>query len=104
MERGSMMSNKYVVIFENDTTYMDCLAICDKAAEAYGEAYLALCDDAEDDKYITIPERREGDNGFIIQLRNKKDDKVLEWVTVLFYESNNENKEYIEGKWRAGGE
>lgn len=77
---------KYVVIYEIDTGYMDCIAICDKAEEAYGHAYLQLGDGLEEGSYyITLPERREGDNGYIIERRDKADDKLMAWCTVLFY-------------------
>lgn len=77
---------KYVVIYESDTGYMDCVAICDKSSEAYGEAYLALCDGLEEDSYyITLPEQREGENGYIMECRDKADNKLLHWCTVLFY-------------------
>lgn len=77
---------KYVVIYEADTGYMDCIAICDKSAEAYGEAYLALCDGLDEDNYyITLADKREGENGYIIECRDKKDNKLLHWCTVLFY-------------------
>lgn len=77
---------KYVVIYEIDTGYMDCVGICDTADEAYGKAYLALCDGLEDDAYyITLPDTCEGDNGYILECRRKEDDKVEHWATVLFW-------------------
>lgn len=78
---------KYVVIYETDTGYMDCIAICDDAAKAYGEAYLQLCDGIDEGSFcITAPEYREGENGMIIELRNKATDKLDAWCTVLFYD------------------
>lgn len=92
MSQTNEYPKKYVVIYESDTGYMDCIAICDKLAEAYGEAYLALCDGLDEDSYyITFPERREGENGYIIECRDKKDNKVLNWCTVLFYRGEGEN-------------
>ena len=86
MTEQSSYPKKYVVIYESDTGYMDCVAICDKSSEAYGEAYLALCDGLEEDSYyITFPEQREGENGYIMECRDKNDNKVLHWCTVLFY-------------------
>ena len=86
MSLTSKYPRKYVVTYENDTGYMDCIAICDKSAEAYGEAYLALSDGLDEDSYyITLPEKREGENGYVIECRDKKDNKVLNWCTVLFY-------------------
>lgn len=77
---------KYVVIFEIDTGYMECVAVCDNASEAYGEAVLSLCDGLEPDEYyITPPMKREGENGYIMQLIDKESKKVMHWVTVLFY-------------------
>ena len=87
--RGRKMNDvkKYVVILELEGGYMDCVAICNTAEEAYGEAYLALCVDEEESEnyYITLPEYREGENGMIIKKINKKTEKVDEYVTVLFY-------------------
>ena len=78
---------QFVVILELDTGYMDCVAVCNTAEEAYGEAYLALADNLEpDDYYITLPERREGDNGFVIETVEKKTGKVFQTVTVLIHE------------------
>ena len=75
---------QYVVILELDTGYMDCLAVCDNAEQAYGEAYLALVDDLEPkDYYISLPEPREGDNGFVIETLEKETGKVYQTVTVL---------------------
>ena len=78
---------QFVVILELDTGYMDCVAVCNTAEEAYGEAYLALVDALEpDDYYITLPERREGDNGLVIETVEKKTGKVFQTVTVLIHE------------------
>ena len=83
---------KYVVILEMDNGYIDCIAVCDKASEAYGEAYLALCDDLDDEQYcITPPAYREGENGFIMELKEKKTGKVEQWATVLFYKQEKED-------------
>ena len=91
MTEPSKYPKKYVVIFEIDTGYMDCIAICDSANEAYGEAYLALSDGLEPGEYrITLPEAREGENGFIIECREKESDKLLQWCTVLFYREDKE--------------
>lgn len=77
---------KYVVILELDTGYMDCIAICDKANEAYGEAYLALSDGLDvNSYYITLPERREGENGYVMEVVDKETQRITQWVTVLFY-------------------
>lgn len=78
---------KFVVILELDTGYMDCVAVCDTAEEAYGEAYLTLVDGLEpDDYYITLPEHREGDNGFVLETVEKKTGKIFQTVTVLIHE------------------
>ncbi len=82
---------QFVVILELDTGYMDCVAVCNTAEEAYGEAYLALADGLEpDDYYITLPEHREGDNGFVIETVEKKTGKVYQTVTVLIREIEQE--------------
>lgn len=88
-----MKPSKYVVILESDSGYMDCIAICDKAEEAYGEAFLALVDGIEEGAYISLPDDREGENGIIIELRRKEDDKVLHWATVLFYRPEEQEDE-----------
>lgn len=82
---------QFVVILELDTGYMDCLAVCDNAEQAYGEAYLALVDGLEpDDYYISLPEPREGDNGFVIETVEKKTGKTYQTVTVLIREIEQE--------------
>lgn len=80
-----MKPTKYVVILETDSGYMDCIGIYDTAEEAYGKAYLELSDGIEDGAYITLPEYREGENGMVIECRNKSENKVVHWCTVLFY-------------------
>ena len=68
---------------------MDCIAVCDTAAEAYGEAYLALSDgilDSDSKNYsISLPEDREGENGMIISRKNTKTGEEDLFVTILFY-------------------
>lgn len=82
---------QFVVILELDTGYMDCLAVCDNAEQAYGEAYLALVDGLEPkDYYISLPEPREGDNGFVIETVEKKTGKIYQTVTVLIREIEQE--------------
>lgn len=89
-DQDNKYPSKYVVIYESDTGYMDCVAICDKASEAYGEAVMSLSEGLDEDSYyITLPEQREGENGYIMELRDKKTDKALHWVTVLFYREEN---------------
>lgn len=89
--------NKYVVIYENDTGYMDCVAICDKASEAYGEAYLSLIDGLDENHYyVSIADKREGENGYIIEMVDKDTGKVWAWATILFYR-NEEDGEADEG-------
>lgn len=85
-----MQPNKYVVVAEVPSTgYINCVAICDAPARAYGEAYLALCDgigdDADDEYYITPPVYREGEGGMLIELKQKDTGETLQCVTVLFY-------------------
>ena len=85
------MAKQFVVILELDTGYMDCIAVCGNAEQAYGEAYFALVDGLEpDDYYITLPESREGDNGFVIETVEKKTGKVYQTVTVLIREMEQE--------------
>lgn len=75
---------KYVVVFELDGGYMDCVAVCDSMTEAYGYAFCALVDGFDSDVYVTLPNNREGDNGIVIELKDKTTDEVLQWVTMLF--------------------
>lgn len=83
---------QFVVILELDTGYMDCIAVCDNAEQAYGEAYLALVDELEPkDYYISLPEPREGDNGFVIETIEKKTGKVYQTVTVLIHKKEQED-------------
>lgn len=85
MER---MPDRYVVVLEIPSTgYVDCVAICDTAERAYGEAYLALCGDMmnEENCYITLPADREGENGMVMELVNRQTGEVYQTATVLFY-------------------
>lgn len=78
---------KYVVILEiPDTGYIDCIAICNNAEEAYGEAYLNLVDDIGDNFYITPPRDAEGNNGFIIDCIERSTGNTYESATVLFFD------------------
>lgn len=87
------MSRKYVVIQESpDTGFIQCVAVCDNAAQAYGEAMFALVDGIEPDEfYLTVPERREGDCGYFMELRRKGEETAFEIATVLFYEEEKKN-------------
>lgn len=93
-ERKQNLSSKFVVIFEIDTGYMECIALCDNAEEAYGHAYLRLQYDMNsDDYYLTMADRREGENGFIMECINKKTQKAEQWCTVLFFENEESEAE-----------
>lgn len=85
-----MSAKKCVVIYEDDTGYADCVAICDKPAEAYGEAYLYLCDDIDDPYYIMAPEKGEGGEGYVIYRKRQEDGKIIDWCKVLFYQEDTE--------------
>lgn len=80
-----MKTIKYVVIIEiPDSGYIDCIAICDTIEEAFGRAYLELCDEREQEKYyVTILEQAEGENGFHMECRCKDDDSVYHSASVL---------------------
>lgn len=84
----SRRPKKFIVIFELPGGYMDCAGIYNTAEQAYGEAYLRLIDNLEEDEkyYITLPEAREGENGYIIECRNQNTNKVEQMVTILFYD------------------
>lgn len=79
--------SKYVVICEIDSGYMDCVAICDNADEAYGKAYLELIDGLDEDNcYVTLPKEIEGENGYFMEVVDGTTKEVLNRVTILFYE------------------
>lgn len=89
-----MEQKKYVVIEELNGGYMDCVAVCDSDAEAYGKAYLALTKGLDPDAYyVTLPHPREGGNGYVIEVKNRKDKAVLNWATILYYDPNEEINE-----------
>ena len=87
-----MKHKQYVVILENDDGYIHCVKVCENYNEAYGAAYLALTEDIDDEDedsyYITVPMRREGENGYVIELRRKANNGIAWSATVLFYEEN----------------
>lgn len=89
---------KYIVVMEiEDTGFMNCIGVFDNYREAYGEAYLALCDSYEigdTEHYISLAADREGECGMIIELINKRTGKVEEFATVLFYDEKDENTPY----------
>jgi hypothetical protein len=86
-----MSALRYVVILELDNGYMDCIHVCYRKSEAYGAAYLVLTDGMDSDGYyVSLAENREGDNGVIIELKDKDDDKVIQWVTILTYKPEDE--------------
>lgn len=75
---------KYVVVFELDGGYMDCVAVCDNITEAYGYAFCALVEGVDSGAYVALPDSREGNNGVLMELKDKTTDEVLQWVTILF--------------------
>lgn len=85
-----MKPKQYVVILENDDGYIHCVKVCENFNEAYGAAYLALADgiEEEDSYYITIPMKREGESGYVIELRRKVNNQTAWSATVLFYEED----------------
>lgn len=89
---------KYVVVMEiEDSGFMNCIGVFDNYREAYGEAYLALCDSYEigdTEHYISLAADREGECGMIVELVDKKTGKVEEFATVLFYDEKDENASY----------
>jgi hypothetical protein len=82
-----MKTVKYVVLLEIPASgYIDCIAVCESIDEAFGQAYLKLCGDKDQEKfYITIPMQTEGENGFLMECRFKGDDSVYESASVLMY-------------------
>lgn len=101
-----MKTRKYVVIQElPEGGYMDCVAICDTAVEAYGHAYSCLCglcgglladgfryEDIRD-KRITMADYREGENGMVMCREDLKTGEIEEIMTVLFYEDESQADE-----------
>ena len=95
------MAVKYVVIHEiTETGFMDCVGIYDDEMAAYGKAYTTLNDEAfnltgnyDDKYYISTLAPREGDSGYVMALIEKATDYVMDNVTVLFYEPENEKGE-----------
>lgn len=80
------MEEKYVVIIELDNGYMECAAVCDTPEEAYGAAFIAVTEGLKSNDYcVTLPEPREGENGYVISSINKKTGKEEISATVLFY-------------------
>ena len=79
--------DKYVVLLELETGYIECVSICDNPREAYGTAYLAATNDIDDSDnyYVTPPSKREGENGYMFEVRRKSDDDLYSIATVLFY-------------------
>lgn len=78
---------KYVVVIEIPKTgFMECTGVYDNAEQAYGEAYLSLCDGLEPkDYYITFPEDRTGECGCVLSAVRKESQKEEMIATVLFY-------------------
>ena len=79
--------DKYVVLHEiPDYNYLSCVGVYDEAEAAYGEAYLTLVEDTDDESGLTIsvPKEMEADNGFVLEARNKQGDLVAQTM-VLFY-------------------
>ncbi len=78
--------SRYVVVLELPTGYMDCVGIYENAEQAYGEAYLSLCEELnEDSYYITSICDREGENGCCLSRVNKDTGAEEMTATVLFY-------------------
>lgn len=79
--------SKYVVILEIPSTgYIDCIGIYENAEQAYGEAYLSLCDGVvSDNYYITSPMDREGKNGCYMSVVDKDTKEEGTMATILFY-------------------
>lgn len=102
MSSKDMKTRKYVVIQElPEGGYMDCVAICDTAVEAYGHAYSCLCGGVADgfryealrDKRITMADYREGENGMVMCREDLKTGETEEIMTVLFYEDESQADE-----------
>lgn len=86
--------SKYVVVLEiPDNGYIDCIGIYDNAEQAYGDAYLSLCEGLDPNLYyITFPQDREGENGCFLSAVNKNTEKEELTATVLFYREEGEDE------------
>ncbi len=85
---------RYVVIAEiPDTGFMDCVGIYDNVEQAYGKAYLSLGDGLDEGEYyLTLPEEREGESGYIMECRSKTQDRTITTATVLFFKEDDDEE------------
>lgn len=85
--------SKYVVIMEIPSNgYMDCIGIFDTIEQAFGQAYLDLCDGLDQNNYyITLYEDREGENGWCFSVINRDTHEEELSATVLHYEEEDDD-------------
>ena len=74
---------RYAVISTSDSGYVQCIGICDNINEAFGKAYLDLTDGYDDGALfsVTVPERTEGDCGYVINLVDRSGSTV--WTALI---------------------
>lgn len=75
---------KYAVISTSDSGYVQCIGICDNINEAFGKAYLDLTDGYDDGALfsVTVPERSEGDCGYVINLVERSSGSTV-WTALI---------------------
>lgn len=76
---------KYVVISETESGYCACCGVFDNEREAFGKALLELADGLEGREYrISLPEMCEGEQGYVMNVKNMNTGKALASALVLF--------------------
>jgi len=75
---------RYAVIITSDSGYVQCIGICDNINEAFGKAYLDLTDGYDDGALfsVTVPERSEGDCGYVINLVERQSGSTV-WTALI---------------------
>ena len=75
---------RYAVISTSDSGYVQCIGICDNINEAFGKAYLDLTDGYDDGALfsVTVPERSEGDCGYVINLVERQSGSTV-WTALI---------------------
>ena len=75
---------RYAVISTSDSGYVQCIGICDNINEAFGKAYLDLTDGYDNGALfsVTVPERSEGDCGYVINLVERQSGSTV-WTALI---------------------
>lgn len=74
---------RYAVVITSDDGYTQCIGICEDIEEAFGKAFLDLTDGYDDGALfsVTVPERAEGDCGWVINLVDRERSTV--WTALI---------------------